>query len=207
MSESPLISVIIRRLSAAGYSPIGTPFSVATVKFDFTSALRGRDGRSLDLVLLIDTTTGEFGDRDAVKVRQRVEALSRALDVTQSRYVLTVILAGAVLTGEFEILGDVCRVLNIDGITLNESGDPANDTAKLSLDDALRVLLPLQLPGAVNGDIVRKGPVDALLQAVRDSVEPDLAAKLIAASEAGEEAVAKAISEALEDALKIETVA
>ena len=31
---------------------------------------------------LVDTTTGHYGDRDPDRVRQRVEALSRALDVT-----------------------------------------------------------------------------------------------------------------------------
>src|SRR6201999_334497 len=99
---SPLVNAIHNRLKEAGYSDLATPFKVANVEFAFTSALRGRNGRSLDLVLLVDTTTGDFGDRDAMRVRQRVEALSRALDVTGSRYVVTVILAGATLSGSVD---------------------------------------------------------------------------------------------------------
>ncbi len=49
---------------------------MASVDFEFTAALRGTAGRGLDLVLIIDTATGDHGDRDAAKVRQRVEALS-----------------------------------------------------------------------------------------------------------------------------------
>jgi hypothetical protein len=56
VSDSPLIKEIADRLRAAGYVDVATPFRVATVSFDFTAALRGRGGRALDLVLLIDTT-------------------------------------------------------------------------------------------------------------------------------------------------------
>jgi len=88
--------------------------------------MRGRDGRALDLILLIDTTTGDFGDRDGGRVRQRVEALSRALDVTGSRYVVTVILAGAVLTEGIEALSETCRVLQVEGVALDREGKPAD---------------------------------------------------------------------------------
>lgn len=99
MSTAPLINAVRNRLHLAGYSDLSIPLKVAGVEFVFTGAMRGRDGRALDLVLLVDTTTGDFGDRDGARVRQRIEALSRALDVTASRYVVTIILAGAALAG------------------------------------------------------------------------------------------------------------
>ncbi|MGG2324774.1 hypothetical protein, partial [Salmonella enterica] len=82
---------------------------------------------ALDLVLLVDTTTGEFGDRDGERVRQRVEALSRALDVTGSRYVVTVILAGAILAEGIEALSETCRVSQVEGITLDPGGTPLDE--------------------------------------------------------------------------------
>jgi hypothetical protein len=110
MSNSPLIQAIQQRLRDTGYSDLPTPFKIAGVEFAFTGAMRGRAGRALDLVLLIDTTTGDYGDRDGRRVRQRVEALSRALDVTGSRYVVTAILAGAVLAEGIEALSETCRL-------------------------------------------------------------------------------------------------
>jgi hypothetical protein len=92
MNESPLLRAILDRLRLANYQEIQTPFRAAGVPFQFTAALRGRAGRSHDLVLLVDTTTGDAADRNAERVRQRIEALSRALDITRPRLVITVIL-------------------------------------------------------------------------------------------------------------------
>ena len=146
MSDSPLVDVILGRLREAGYRDLAAPFQVATVEFEFTAALRGNDRRSLDLVLVVDTTTGEYGDRDSARVRQRVEALSRALDVTGSRYVVTAILAGAALGEDIEALAETCRVLHVDGFSLNANGELADDVARNRLEDRIRVLLPLTLP-------------------------------------------------------------
>ena len=194
MSGSPLVQVIQERLRGAGYSELLTPFKVAGVEFAFTAAMRGRDGRALDLVLLVDTTTGGFGDRDGARVRQRVESLSRALDVTGSRYVITVILAGAVLVDGIEALSETCRVLPVDGIALNTEGKPADEAAERQLDNRIRVLLPLFLPvplaemqggGAAMEQLIRALPLDtnkALIDAA------------IGASSAGEQAVADAVA-------------
>src|ERR1019366_6768851 len=114
MSQAPLIRAIQEQLRAGGYQDVATPFRVAGVGFEFTAAMRGQGGRALDLILLIDTTTGDFGDRDADRIRQRVEALSRALDLTESRFVITVILAGAPLLGNLETLAETCRVLYVE---------------------------------------------------------------------------------------------
>ena len=52
MSASLLVQALVQRLRDAGYDSIPTPFRVASVEFDFTAALRGREGRALDLVLV-----------------------------------------------------------------------------------------------------------------------------------------------------------
>src|SRR5688572_26806439 len=130
MSSSPIVLAIQARLRKAGYSDLSTPFKLAGVDFAFTGAMRGRGGRALDLVLLVDTTTGDFGDRDGARVRQRVEALSRALDVTGSRYVVTVILGGAVLSEGVEALSETCRVLQVEAVSLDAEGKPVDETAE-----------------------------------------------------------------------------
>ena len=71
------------------------------------------------------------------RVRQRVEALSRALDITQSRYVLTVILAGAALQGDVETLSATCRVLSVESISLDADDKPVNTVAAEALDDQI----------------------------------------------------------------------
>ena len=84
MSDSPLVNAILGRLHEAGYRDLAAPFQVATVEFEFTAALRGSDGRALDLVLVVDTTTGEFGDRDSARVRQRIEVSRTRFPWTQN---------------------------------------------------------------------------------------------------------------------------
>lgn len=195
MSGSPLVQAIQERLRDAGYTDLPTPFKVAGVEFAFTGAMRGRDGRALDLVLLVDTTTGDFGDRDGGRVRQRVEALSRALDVTGSRYVVTAILAGAVLAEGIEALSETCRVLLVEGVSLDDQGKPADDTAKRRLDDRIRVLLPLTLPMPVVETQNGSGPaMDQLLRALPADTDIALVNALIAASSDGEQAVTDAVA-------------
>lgn len=79
MTTSVLASAIVARLGGAGYRRLQTPFTVESVRFDFTAALQGRDGRSFDLILIIDTSAGDHGDKSGERTRQRIEALSRAL--------------------------------------------------------------------------------------------------------------------------------
>lgn len=192
MSTAPLVHAIQERLREAMYRDIATPFRMAGVEFDFTAAMRGNEGRALDLILIFDTTTGDFGDREGVRVRQRVEALSRALDVTGSRYVVTAILAGALLTETVEALAETCRMLQVEDIAIGANGRPADEAAMRQLEDQIRVLLPLRLPEAIAESQDGYGP--ALEQLVR-AVPPTNKAfldLLIAASEEGEQAVTDA---------------
>ena len=50
MSQSPLIRVVQERLRVGGYQDFPTPLRVAGVDFEFTAAMRGKDGRALDLI-------------------------------------------------------------------------------------------------------------------------------------------------------------
>lgn len=204
MSDSSLVNVILIRLRQAGYRDVATPFRVATVDFEFTAALRGSNGRALDLVLIVDTTTGEFGDRDSARVRQRVEALSRALDVTRSRYVVTLILAGAALGSDIEMLAETCRVLYVDGISIGSNGEFADEAASNQLDDMIRVLLPLSLPPPL---ITTNGSGPALQQLERSlstSLNKSLLAAVFSASQQGELAVVDAMASVIGAALVIE---
>lgn len=195
MSGSPLMEAVQKRLRNAGYSDLSTPFKVAGVEFAFTGAMRGRNGRALDLVLLVDTTTGDFGDRDGVRVRQRVEALSRALDVTGSRYVVTVILVGAVLAEGVEALTETCRVLQVEGIALDDQGQPADEIRGRQLDDRIRVLLPLMLPVPLAKTQDGSEPaMEQLVRALPAGTNMALVDAVIAASSAGEQAVTNAMA-------------
>jgi hypothetical protein len=205
MSGSPLIQAIQERLRDAGYSDLPTLFMVAGVEFAFTGAMRGRGGRALDLVLLIDTTTGDHGDRDGGRVRQRVEALSRALDVTGSRYVVTAILAGAVLAEGVEALSETCRVLNVEGISLDDQGKPADEIAKSQLDDRIRVLLPLTLPEPLVETQNGAAPaMDQLARALPPDTNTTLVHALIDASNDGEQEVTDVVALAINGAFQPE---
>jgi hypothetical protein len=200
-----LVGGLVKRLESAGYARLATPFRVASVDFEFTAALRGSDGRGLDLILIVDTATGEHGDRDAARVRQRVEALSRALDITQSRYVLTVILAGAALQGDVEALSATCRVLSVESISLDADDKPINAVAAEALDDQIRVLLPLDVrpdegeETSANGDTVSE-----LLAILPKSLDEELVRGLAAASLNGETAVTAALGRRLGEVLTLE---
>ena len=200
-----LVGGLVKRLELAGYARLATPFRVASVDFEFTAALRGSDGRGLDLILIVDTATGEHGDRDAARVRQRVEALSRALDITQSRYVLTVILAGAALQGDVEALSATCRVLSVESISLDGNDKPINAIAAAALDDQIRVLLPLDVRPNEGEETSASGDtVSELLAALPKSLDEELVRGLAAASLRGETAVTEALGRRLGEVLALE---
>lgn len=196
MTSSPLIAAIRQRLNEAGYDDLPTPFRMAGVEFQFTGALRGRHGRALDLVLLVDTTAGSFGDSDGARVRARIQALSRALDVTASRYVLTVVLAGATLPGDIDSLADTARVLHVDMLPINKAGIPDLDR----LEDSIRVLLPLSIPQPAANE--QDGTAqDQLEKALKNVVEAATIRTIMDAAEHGDEAVTTAIASLIDTAL------
>ena len=197
MSASLLVKALVQRLHDADYISVATPFRVAGVEFDFTAALRGREGRALDLVLIVDTSTGEHGDRAAQAVRRRIESLSRALDVTQSRYLLTVILAGAMLVGDIDALAQTCRVLAVEKAALDEDGRPVDPKAAEAFDDQIRLLLPLDLPSEGNQSESTVDAIATLTAALPKTLNTDLSIAVITASAQGERAVTSALARVL----------
>jgi hypothetical protein len=200
-----LVRGLVVRLQAAGYKALETPFRVASVDFDFTAAMLGTGGRALDLILIVDTATGDFGDRDAALVRQRIESLSRALDVTQSRYLLTVILAGASLATLVDGLSPICRVLSIESAALQPDGQSVDAAARQAFDDHIRLLLPLDLltdEAAVA--TAPSDPIAALLAALPAKVDDALWTCITEASARGESAVTRALGKRLGEVLKVE---
>lgn len=200
-----LVRALVMRLQAAGYKTLETPFRVASVDFEFTAALLGTGGRALDLILIVDTATGDFGDRDAALVRQRIESLSRALDVTQSRYLLTVVLAGASLATVVDGLSPICRVLSIESAALQPDGQAIDAAAREALDDQIRLLLPLDL--LTDEAAVATAPADPiaeLLAALPSEVDHALWTGITGASARGEAAVTRALGKRLGEVLKVE---
>jgi hypothetical protein len=204
VTASLLVDGLVERLERAGYAQLPTPFKVASVDFEFTAALRGRDGRALDLILIVDSATGDFGDREGSRVRQRVEALSRALDITQSRYLLTVILAGATLQGDIETLSETCRVLSVEAAALDGEGRPLSEAAAEAFDDQIRVLLPLNVLHDDNiADTVKSDTIGELLAALPVELDKSLVDTVVAASSRGETAVTKALGDRLAEVLTL----
>lgn len=206
MTDSQLIRAIVKRLEQADFEVLPSPFSVASVSFEFTKALRGKSDRALDLVLLVDTSTGAFGDTDSGRVRERIEALSQALDITGSRLVLTVIVAGATLaSGDAEALTALCRVLTVREAELNADDQPANPDAARALDDAIRVLLPLRMEDFGDEVEPEEGSVlKELRESLPPSCDPQLVREVLAASGQGSGAVTRALGRRLTNVLAVE---
>ncbi len=190
MNKSPLTERVAKALEGAGYHRIVSPFRVASVEFSFTAVFKGSQKRSNDLVILVDTTTGEDSDRQPERFRNRVEALGRALDVSQSRYVITVILIGATARHEVEILATSCRVLTVDDIPMYSTEAVSEDEKNRRLLDRISVLMPLLLPDASGAaDSEGLSAIDQLTSSVAGVIDQSFYETLISASASGEGAV------------------
>ncbi|MCG5235309.1 hypothetical protein [Xanthobacter oligotrophicus] len=201
MSLSPLVQTLVERLEAAGYVRLSTPFRVASVEFQFTAALRGVGARALDLVIVVDAVTGEHGDTNGLAVRNRIETLSRALDVTQSRYTLSAVLVGAVLTDDVKALAETCRVLQVPALALDADGALEHKDAEI-LEDQIRLLLPLRLPEvAEDSEIIKTGALDLLLTRLPADVDAALLREIITDSTRGESGVKAALGRRIDDVL------
>lgn len=201
MSFSPLVKALVNRLEAVGYARLVTPFRVASVEFQFTAALKGIGARALDLIIVVDSVTGKHGDTDGFSVRNRIETLSRALDVTQSRYTLSVVLVGAVLADNVNSLAETCRVLHVPALSPDANGALEERDADI-LEDQIRLLLPLRLPDAdENPDISKTGALDLLLDSLPEDVDGVLFQALVTGSTRGEAGVRIALGRHIDDVL------
>jgi hypothetical protein len=205
MNDSPLVKMVADLLLKAGYEQLNTPFRIASVDFNFTLAFRGGARRANDLILIIDTTTGEHGDRDGKRVSQRIAGLGRALDVSQSRLVITAILVGAVSHSSVENLSENCRVLTVDNVSTNHIDEEARQKAERQINDRISVLLPLTLPEStaiVDDD--EQSAIEQLRHAVPASMDQDFISNVIEASNIGIEAVETSLISSIERSLEKE---
>jgi hypothetical protein len=130
MTASQPVDRVVQRLAASGYAQLEQPVKVGGIEFEFAAILARPD--SLDLVVVADT----IADSDHDRMRRRVEALARALDVVHSRRTLTIVLVGVRPAPAItKRLARVARVL--------ATGTPTGARADQALEDALAVLLPL----------------------------------------------------------------
>jgi hypothetical protein len=146
VTPSQPVSRVVSLLTTAGYRQRETPVTVASVPFEFAALLVGSE-RALDLIVVIDTLT-----EPEVRIRQKIEGLSRALDLIASRRPLTIVLVGPPPRAMIvEALSRVCRVLSV--------GTPTGAGADTSVSDALAVLLPLDLADATESVVDPFGEV------------------------------------------------
>lgn len=123
MIQPDRIETILSLLDNGGYRLLRQPVTVAGIPFEFTAVLVAED-RAFDIVVVADTV--EETNR---RLRQRLEAVARALDVVGSRRTLTLVTVGPPPgQKDLESLSRVARVLV---------------TQPQGLRDSLAVLLPL----------------------------------------------------------------
>jgi hypothetical protein len=201
MTQPVMITAIVRRLEEAGYVRLSSPLRFASVDFNFTAALRGSGARAFDLVIVINAATGGHGDTDPENVRNRVETLSRALDITASRLTLTVLLVGASLGSSMKLLAETCRVLQVPAFS--PDGDGGIPPSQLeALEDHIRVLLPLKLPNDEREDQTGiNGALDRLAAQLPEKTDAVLIHEVVLASLRGDGGVQSALGTRIDDVL------
>jgi hypothetical protein len=188
MTQSQPVTRVVDILKNAGYRQRIAPLTVASVPFEFAALLLGSD-RANDLIIVLDTLV----DTEE-RIRQKVEGLSRALDLIGSRRPLTVVLVGPPPRPTVvEALARVSRVLTV--------GTPTGDNADRFLSDTLAVLLPLGLPDASEAVV---DPLTEVRKQLSTDVDQDVLAPLFAAAPSGTNAVKEALRLVLEGPLDLD---
>jgi hypothetical protein len=169
VSASQPVERLVTLLSEAGYERLPQHIEIAAIPFEFSAVLAGSS--SLDLVVVIDTVA----DTDAGEIRRRVDGLSRALDLVQSRRPVTVILVGPEPTQDLKLaLTRVARVLVVGPYGERE------------MRQAIAVLMPLEIVTVTELPESWRSARARLLAA-----HPD-ASELVEAAQFGADAVAEA---------------
>jgi hypothetical protein len=168
---------VVEVLLGAKFLLMKQPLVVASVPFEFPALLIGT-GNSPDLIAVVDSVTDT-----ELRIRQKLDGFSRALDVAGSRRPLTAVIAGPKPSdATLEVLSRVCRVLPV--------GTPSGDGADAALRDWLAVLLPLRLPDA-NG--ATADPFGELVKALPAGLDDGLRKSLFDAASSGSPSVQEAL--------------
>jgi hypothetical protein len=174
-----------------GYRELPRPLKVGSLSFEFTHALVAGN-RAKDLVIVIELK----GDTADDAVIRKVLALTRALDVLQSKRSVTAVLtSGQAAPETVQSISRVCRVLPV--------GAPTGPNATEAVHDWLSVLLPLSKPPAVEtfidweGDLRRTVPANTTGPVMEELLSAATRGKV-----AVEEALARSIGSSVEAALE-----
>lgn len=174
-----------------GYRELPKPLKVGSLTFEFTHSLVAGN-RAKDLVIVIELK----GDTADDAVIRKVLALTRALDVLESRRSVTAVLtSGQAAPKIVRSISRVCRVLTV--------GAPTGPNAIEAVRDWLSVLLPLREPPAVEtfidweGDLRRRMPGNTT-----DPLMDELLGAATRGKVAVEEALARSIGASVEPALE-----
>lgn len=192
MSSAGAVEAVANRLANAGYERVPGRFKVASVTFNFPAVLNGSVERGSDLVVLIDADEAKADG--GTRARQRLEALTMALDVAQWQVVVTAILVGPPLSSAAtREMTRTCRVLTVTQASVDGVVDAP------SLDDRLRVLLPLDLGRGADGLVA--DPIGQLAAQLDDTPDSRFSSQLITASIRGEDEVRRVLARSIENAV------
>lgn len=182
MTTRTPVDSVVELLTKAGYFSCPTPVEVTGVAFDFDALLLGT-GRSIDVVVVAD-----MAYENETRLRQKVEALGRALDVAGSRRSLTVVTVGPEMrSDELHSLAQTARVL------------PTAPGSR-NLEDSLAILLPLAVGVSTASRIEPFREIDEWA-ASEPSVAPVSTTVSVAAR--GTEAVERELNRVYEVALRV----
>ena len=153
MTHSRPVARVVDLLLQNGYQALPGDLQIGTLSFDFEETLVGTQ-YSFDLVVITDT----IAEPREGRLRRKIEALARALDMVESRRSFTLVLVGPEPTDiTMRELSRVCRVLAV--------GTPTGDAADNEIRDVLAVLLPLNLP---QDNVAAIHPLDRLRKELQD---------------------------------------
>lgn len=193
MTQVNAVEAVAARLQQAGYRREPPSFRVTSFPIHFSAVLSGEDGRSSDLIVILDTRDDTLVGTDGTRAVQRLEALTLALDIAEWPVVVTAILAGPPLpAAAIENVGRSCRVLTVS----EEAAEGVGDAPRL--EDRLRVLLPLDVD--VGGGSATD-PISRVTARIQSQPGGRFATSLIDASARGEDDVRKALVRELEQAM------
>lgn len=178
------VAAVVEMLADIGYVAHEQPVRIGSVHFDFAAVLTSP--RSLDLVVVVDTLE-EHSSRFAAQI----SSLGRALDVVSSRRSMSIVLVGPPPSGAIvEVIGRTGRVLLV--------GSPVGEEASAAIQEALAVLLPLELPRFT--DSTERSWAD-LERELLGAHPADMVSALLEAAEQGPYEVRETLRLLLNDAL------
>lgn len=175
------INTVLEVLEEYGYERLPRPLTVAGTELDFEAAARGT-GVSHDLVVVATS------DAPRPRLLRLVTGLTRALDQSESRRPVSLVLLGEIASAERVELERHARVLRI------ESANPDHDEVR----QGVAVLLPLALPLVASRG---RDPLEEVLVALGGSATAEHLS-LVQAARGGEDEVRASLQRFVDSAVQ-----